>query len=139
MLQRGCPNAHIVVLIKSWPSRQPTLQTRHARNPDVWGQSQGKGFGVIPVFLPNLLGATQISVVLLLLSRLLGWHASVGGFLASLLVVPASAALMRRVAAVRKHLSALTDARVKLCAEIVSGVPSRTIATARTSPARMSS
>ncbi len=40
---------------------------------------------------------------------------------ASLLVVPASAALMRREAAVRKRVSGLTDARVKLCAEIVSG------------------
>ena len=35
--------------------------------------------------------------------------------------MPASAALMQRVAAVRKRLSGLTDARVKLCAEMVSG------------------
>ena len=35
--------------------------------------------------------------------------------------MPASAALMRREAAVRKRVSSLTDARVKLCAEIVSG------------------
>jgi len=31
----------------------------------------------------TLFAAAQISIVLLLLSRLLGWHASVGGFLAS--------------------------------------------------------
>ena len=63
----------------------------------------------------------QIAIILALLSRLLGWHASIGGFLTSVLLVPGSAALMKRVAAIRKHLSTLTDARVKLCAEIVSG------------------
>ncbi len=66
-----------------------------------------------------------IMVVLLLLSRLVGWHASIGGFLASVLLVPASAALMRRIATVRRRLVALSDARVKLCSEIVSGENSR--------------
>ena len=65
--------------------------------------------------------AVQIIVILLLLSRLVGWHASVGGFLASILLVPASAALMRRIATVRRRLVALSDTRVKLCSEIVSG------------------
>ena len=63
----------------------------------------------------------QIVIVMLLLSRLVGWQASVGGFVTSLLLVPVTAALMRRVAAVRKRLAPLTDARVKLCSETVAG------------------
>ena len=64
---------------------------------------------------------SQITIILLLLSRLVGWHACIAGFLTSLLLVPVASALMRRVASVRQRLAPLTDARVKLCSEIVAG------------------
>ena len=63
----------------------------------------------------------QIVIILLLLSRLVGWHASIGGFLTSVLLIPAASALMKRVGTVRQRLAPLTDARVKLCSEIVAG------------------
>ena len=63
----------------------------------------------------------QIAIILLLLSRLVGWQASIGGFVTSLLLVPVSAAVMKRVASVKQRLAPLTDKRVKLCSEIVAG------------------
>jgi hypothetical protein len=79
----------------------------------------GSAFGRSSAIDPS--DGVQIAIILLLLSRLVGWQASIGGFVTSLLLVPVSAAVMKRVASVRQRLAPLTDARVKLCSEIVAG------------------
>ena len=56
-----------------------------------WLGVQG-GFSMQNYSTLNPITDAQIGVILLLLSRLLGWHASVGGFLTSVLLVRAAKA-----------------------------------------------
>ena len=64
---------------------------------------------------------TQITVIVLLLARLVRWQPALAGLGATTVLVPLTAAITRKAAAVRKRLVERTDARVKLCTETVTG------------------
>ena len=64
----------------------------------------------------------QISVIMVLLARLVHWQPALAGVLTTVVLVPITAAITRKAAGVRKRLIGLTDARVKVCTEVVSGV-----------------
>ena len=64
---------------------------------------------------------TQMTVFMLLLSRLVGWWSALAGVVTTVMVLPVSAWVGSRQSASRERLIALTDARVKLCSEAVSG------------------
>ena len=63
----------------------------------------------------------QITVIVLLLARLVHWQPALAGLGATTVLVPLTAAITRKAAAVRKRLVERTDARVKLCTETVTG------------------
>jgi len=68
------------------------------------------------------LGLTsQIAVIMVLLARLVHWQPALAGVLTTVVLVPVTAAITRKAAHVRKRLVGLTDARVKVCTEVVSG------------------
>jgi len=58
---------------------------------------------------------------MLLLSRLVGWWAAIAALVTTVSVVPITAWFGGRQSASRARLIGLTDARVKLCSEAVSG------------------
>jgi hypothetical protein len=62
-----------------------------------------------------------MTVFMLLLSRLVGWWSALAGVVTTVMVLPVSAWVGSRQSASRERLIALTDARVKLCSEAVSG------------------
>ena len=64
---------------------------------------------------------SQITVIMLLLARLVHWQPALAGLGATAVLVPLTAAITRKAAAVRKRLVERTDARVKLCTETVTG------------------
>jgi transposase len=63
----------------------------------------------------------QITVIMLLLARLVHWQPALAGLGATAVLVPLTAVITRKAAAVRKRLVERTDARVKLCTETVTG------------------
>jgi ATP-binding cassette subfamily C (CFTR/MRP) protein 1 len=64
----------------------------------------------------------QIAVIMVLLARLVHWQPALAGVLTTVVLVPITAAITRKAAGVRKRLIGLTDERVKVCTEVVSGV-----------------
>ena len=68
--------------------------------------------------------AAQIAVIMVLLARLVHWQPALAGVLTTVVLVPVTAAITRKAAHVRKRLVGLTDARVKVCTEVVSGASS---------------
>ena len=69
----------------------------------------------------SLSARPQITVIMLLLARLVHWQPALAGLGATAVLVPLTAAITRKAAAVRKRLVERTDARVKLCTETVTG------------------
>jgi ATP-binding cassette subfamily C (CFTR/MRP) protein 1 len=67
-------------------------------------------------------GPLQILTVLALLARVIGAAPAAVALAATVALVPASALVARALGRVRRRLVKLTDARVKLCAEVVTGV-----------------
>lgn len=67
-------------------------------------------------------GPLQILTVLALLVRVIGAAPAAVALAVTVALVPASALVARALARVRRRLVKLTDARVKLCAEVVTGV-----------------
>ena len=65
--------------------------------------------------------AAQIAVIMVLLARLVHWQPALAGVLTTIVLVPITASITRKAAGVRKRLIGLTDARVKVCTEVVSG------------------
>ena len=63
----------------------------------------------------------QMVVFMLLLARLVGWWSALAGVITTVTVMPISAWFGARQSASRERLIALTDARVKLCSEAMSG------------------
>ena len=63
----------------------------------------------------------QLTVIMLLLSRLVGGWAAIAALVTTISVMPVSAWFGGRQSASRARLIGLTDARVKLCSEAVSG------------------
>ena len=64
---------------------------------------------------------SQILVVMGLLVRVIKWQAALAGLAATLALIPLSIAVGRALASVRKRLIGYTDARVKLCTEVITG------------------
>ena len=73
--------------------------------------------------LSNDCNILQIAVIMILLARLVHWQPALAGVLTTVILVPLTALITRKAAHVRKHLIVLTDARVKVCTEVVSGGP----------------
>ena len=69
--------------------------------------------------------SAQLAVFMLLLSRLVGWWAALAALGTTISVMPVSAWFGGRQSASRARLIGLTDARVKLCSEAVSGAAAR--------------
>jgi len=67
---------------------------------------------------------SQIAVIMVLLARVVHWQPALAGVLTTVVLVPVTAAITRKAAHVRKRLVGLTDARVKVCTEVVSGASS---------------
>ena len=64
---------------------------------------------------------SQIAVIMVLLARLVHWQPALAGVVTTVVLVPITAIITRKAAHVRKRLIGLTDARVKVCTEVVSG------------------
>ncbi|KAL4446696.1 hypothetical protein ABPG77_007940 [Micractinium sp. CCAP 211/92] len=67
-------------------------------------------------------GPFQILVVMALLVRIIHLVPALAGLGATLALIPLSTLVGRAMAAVRKELVAYTDARVKLCTEVITGI-----------------
>ena len=63
----------------------------------------------------------QLVVFMLLLSRVVGWWAAIAALVTTVSVMPVTAWFGGRQSTSRARLIGLTDARVKLCSEAVSG------------------
>lgn len=63
----------------------------------------------------------QILVVMGLLVRIIHLVPALAGLAATLALIPLSTLVGRAMAAVRKELVGYTDARVKLCTEVITG------------------
>lgn len=64
----------------------------------------------------------QILVVMGLLVRVIHWAPALAGLAVTIALIPLSAFVGKRLAAVRRELIGFTDARVKLCTEVITGV-----------------
>ena len=73
------------------------------------------------VMMTQCRASLQIAVIMVLLARLVHWQPALAGVLTTVVLVPVTAAITRKAAHVRKRLVGLTDARVKVCTEVVSG------------------
>ena len=67
-------------------------------------------------------GPLQILAVMALLVRIIHWGPALVGLGVTLALIPLSALVARALARVRKRILALTDARVKLCGEVITGI-----------------
>jgi ATP-binding cassette subfamily C (CFTR/MRP) protein 1 len=56
-----------------------------------------------------------------LLVRVIGWLPSLAGLGVTVALIPVSALVGRRLGSVRRRLVVVTDARVKLCTEVITG------------------
>lgn len=64
---------------------------------------------------------SQILVVMVLLTRVIGWAPALCGLLSTIMFIPITFFLGKKLASIRKQLMLQTDARIKLCTEIVTG------------------
>lgn len=67
-------------------------------------------------------GPLQILAVMALLVRIIHWIPALVGLGVTVALIPLSALVARALAAVRKRIVALTDRRVKLCGEVITGI-----------------
>ncbi|PRW33949.1 ABC transporter isoform A [Chlorella sorokiniana] len=67
-------------------------------------------------------GPFQILVVMGLLVRIIHWAPALAGLGVTIALIPISALVGRQLAAVRRALVGFTDARVKLCTEVITGI-----------------
>lgn len=64
---------------------------------------------------------TQILVVMGLLVRVIHWQPALAGLAATLALIPLTMVVGKALANVRRRLVGFTDARVKLCTEVITG------------------
>ncbi|PRW61038.1 multidrug resistance-associated 1 isoform X8 [Chlorella sorokiniana] len=67
-------------------------------------------------------GPFQILVVMGLLVRVIHWAPALAGLGATLALIPIAGTVGRALAGVRRRLVGFTDARVKLCTEVITGI-----------------
>ena len=57
-----------------------------------------------------------------MLVRVINWLPALCGLLSTIAFIPISIAMGKKLASIRKQLMLQTDARIKLCSEVVTGV-----------------
>ncbi|GLC35697.1 hypothetical protein PLESTB_000485000 [Pleodorina starrii] len=67
-------------------------------------------------------GPFQILVVMFLLVRIMNWGPSMAGLAVTVVVIPLTALLGKALAKSRREQIKYTDQRVKLCAEVITGI-----------------
>lgn len=65
--------------------------------------------------------AVQILVVMGLLVRIMSFWPAMAGLIVTILLIPLSALIGKKQGQVRKEVLKHTDARVKLCTEVITG------------------
>ncbi len=63
----------------------------------------------------------QVFAILLLLVRIIGWAPALAGLAVTLLILPLTMTLGRKLSDVRRSLLARTDARIKVVSEAILG------------------